>query len=142
VSAVARAAHDWAVSTPRIDGTRIVAYGRSLGGAVAARLASDRQLPGLILESAFTSVRPFAAGFFVPSFLVRDPFDTLAAVSGYRGHALVLHGRDDTIVPVAHGRALAAAVPGAAFHELPCGHNDCPRAWPRIEPFLAGLVLP
>jgi pimeloyl-ACP methyl ester carboxylesterase len=47
-----------------------------------------------------------------------------------------VHGRDDTIIPVAHGRALAAAVPGAEFHELDCGHNDCPRPWPLVRAFL------
>ncbi len=32
---------------------------------------------------------------------------------------LVLHRRDDPLTPVAEGRALAAAIPGARFHELP-----------------------
>jgi fermentation-respiration switch protein FrsA (DUF1100 family) len=142
VRTVASAAYEWARRDPRIDGRHIVAYGRSLGGAVAAGLAADRNLPGLILESAFTSVRPFAAQFHVPAFLVRDPFDTLAALSVYRGRLLVLHGRDDTIVPIAHGRALADAVAGSTFFELVCGHNDCPRSWDRIEPFLRQLVVP
>jgi pimeloyl-ACP methyl ester carboxylesterase len=142
IAASAEAAYQWARHDPRIDASRIVAYGRSLGGAVAARLAADHGLPGLILESAFTSVRPFAARFFVPGFLVRDPLDALDSLARYRGPLLVLHGRDDTIVPIAHGRALAAAVAGAIFHELPCGHNDCPRPWTAIEPFLRRLVVP
>jgi uncharacterized protein len=142
IGASAEAAYQWACHDPRIDATRIVAYGRSLGGAVAGRLAADHGLPGLILESAFTSVRPFAAQFFLPGFLVRDPLDTLAALARYRGPLLVLHGRDDTIVPIAHGRALAAAVAGATLHELPCGHNDCPRPWNAIEPFLRRLMVP
>jgi len=142
VRAVASAAYEWARRDPRIDGRHIVAYGRSLGGAVAAGLAADRNLPGLILESAFTSVRPFAAQFYMPAFLVRDPFDTLEALSRYRGRLLVLHGSDDDIVPIAHGRTLAASVPGSSFCELACGHNDCPRSWDRIEPFLRQLVVP
>jgi fermentation-respiration switch protein FrsA (DUF1100 family) len=141
VRAVANAAFEWARRDPRFDMRHIVAYGRSLGGAVAAGLAADRNLPGLILESAFTSVRPFAAEVHVPAFLVRDPFDTLAALKAYRGRVLVLHGRNDTIVPIAHGRTLAAAVAGSAFFELACGHNDCPRPWDRIEPFLRQLVV-
>jgi fermentation-respiration switch protein FrsA (DUF1100 family) len=136
ILAAAEAALAWARQDPRVDRHRIAAYGRSLGGGVAARLAADHALPALILESAFTSVRPLAARFLLPGFLVRDPFDTLAALAHFRGRLLVLHGRDDTIIPPAHGRALAAAVPGAVFHELPCGHNDCPRAWPFIAPFL------
>jgi hypothetical protein len=46
------------------------------------------------------------------------------------------------MVPIAHGRALAAAVPGAVLHELSCGHNDCPRPWNEIEPFLRRVVVP
>ena len=52
------------------------------------------------------------------------------------GAPLVVHGSDDTLVPVSEGRALAAAVPGAEFHALPCGHNDCPRPWRLIQQFL------
>jgi fermentation-respiration switch protein FrsA (DUF1100 family) len=139
ILAAAEAAYEWARRDPRIDAGRLVPYGRSLGGGVAARLAADHGLPALILESAFTSVRPLAARFFLPSLLVRDHFDTLQAVRRYNGVMLVLHGREDTIVPIAQGRALAAAVPGAVFRELPCGHNDCPRAWRLIEDVLRAI---
>lgn len=57
------AAYDWAQRNPRIDSTRIIPYGRSLGGGAAVRLATDRHTPALILESSFTSVREFAARF-------------------------------------------------------------------------------
>ena len=133
------AAYDWARRDPRVDSARIVAWGRSLGGGPAAWLAAHRPLAGLILESAFTSTRPLAARFLIPAFLVRDPFDNLSALRRYRGPLLVVHGRYDQVVPVAHGRALAAAVPGARLFELPCGHNDCARPWAVVRPFLRGL---
>jgi fermentation-respiration switch protein FrsA (DUF1100 family) len=138
---VAAAAYDWARQDARVDATRIVAYGRSLGGGPAAWLAANRSPAGIILESAFTSTRPLAARFLIPGFLVRDPFDNLSALREYRGPLLVVHGRDDSIVPVAHGRALAAAVPGAEFHELRCGHNDCPRPWALVRAFLLARGL-
>ena len=131
-----RALYDWAVKDPRVDPKRIVAYGRSLGGGAAARLALDRPVAAMILESAFTSVADFAARFMAPTFLIRDPFDTRKALASYRGPLLVIHGKLDTIVPFAHGRELAAIVPGAQFRELPCGHNDCPRDWRTIALFL------
>jgi pimeloyl-ACP methyl ester carboxylesterase len=140
ILAAAEAALDWARHDPRVDSRRIVAYGRSLGGGPAARLASSHGLAGLILESVFTSVRPLAARYLVPGFLVRDPFDNLSALQTFRGPLLVLHGRADRIIPIAHGRALAAAVPGATFRELDCGHNDCPRPWTIIGEFLATHV--
>jgi pimeloyl-ACP methyl ester carboxylesterase len=30
----------------------------------------------------------------------------------------------DTVIPVGHARALAAALPGTTFHEFDAGHND------------------
>lgn len=142
VMAAAVAAHDWAVADPRIDSQRIVAYGRSLGGGAAARLAHERSVAGVILESSFTSVAAMARRFLVPRWLVRDRFDTLEALSDYVGPLLVIHGRRDTIIPVAHGRTLAAAVPGAEFHEVACGHNDCPRPWVEIKAFLDRIPDP
>ncbi len=130
------AAYDWLRAQKGTNGERIVAYGRSLGGGAAAQLAARRRVSALILESSFTSVRAFAGRFFAPGFLVRDPFDTLAVLGQYRAPLLVLHGTHDEIAPVAHGQALAAAVPGATFIPLPCGHNDCPRPWPEVLAFL------
>lgn len=132
-----KAAYDWAATHPRIDPSRIVAYGRSLGGGAAALLATERPVAALVLESSFTSVADFAARMLAPSFLIRDRFDSRAALRRYRGPLLVIHGRHDTIVPAAHGRELAGLVPDAQFVELDCGHNDCPRPWKAIRAFLA-----
>jgi fermentation-respiration switch protein FrsA (DUF1100 family) len=129
IEAAALTAYDWAVTDPRVDRTQIVVYGRSLGGGAVTPIAVKRPVAGLILESAFTSVRPLAARFLVPGFLVRDPFDNLAALRSYRGPLLVLHGRRDEVIPFDHGEALSAAVPGSTFVPVDCGHNDCPRPW-------------
>lgn len=133
------ALYDWAAKDPRIDPKRIVAYGRSLGGGAAVRLAINRGVAGMILESAFTSVSDFAARFMAPALLIRDPFDNRRSLAQYRGPLLVLHGRNDTIVPFAHGKELAAIVPSAQFVELNCGHNDCERDWKSIRAFLGAL---
>ena len=136
ITDAAIALYDWAAQDPRIDPKRIIAYGRSLGGGAAVRLAINRPVAAMILESAFTSVADFAARFLAPALLIRDPFDNRKSLPSYHGPLLVIHGRNDTIVPFAHGRELAALVPGARFVELPCGHNDCPRAWKEIRAFL------
>jgi hypothetical protein len=144
INAVVTAAYDWARRDARIDASRIVAYGRSLGGGPAVRLATARPIAGLILESSFTGVARLAARYLVPSFVIRDRFDNLAALRDYRGPLLVLHGGLDEIVPVTEGKALAAAVPGAQFVQMACGHNDCPRAWAVVKAFLGthGLMPP
>lgn len=141
ITDAALAAFDWARRDPRIDAARIVPYGRSLGGGAAARLAADRPVAALVLESSSTSVRALAARYLAPGFLVRDPFDALASLRRYAGPLLVVHGARDAVIPATHGRALAAAVPNAEYHELPCGHNDCPRPWPRLQAFLAANGL-
>ena len=136
------AAYDWAANDPRLDPQKVVAYGRSLGGGAAARLAADRKVAALILESSFTSVADFARRFLAPRVLVRDLFDNRDALKAYRGPLLLIHGSRDNIVPIAHARELAALVPGARLHEIDCGHNDCPRQWPAIRQFLtrAGVL--
>jgi fermentation-respiration switch protein FrsA (DUF1100 family) len=131
------AAYEWARSQPGIDAARIIPYGRSLGGGAAMALAAQRPAPALIFESTFSSVAAFAGGFYAPSFLIRDRFDTLTAVREFKGPILVLHGSDDTIVPPHHASDIAAAAPRATLKWLKCGHNDCPRPWREIREFLA-----
>jgi uncharacterized protein len=132
----ALAAYDWAQQQPQIDKSRIIPYGRSLGGGAAAILATKRAVPALILESSFSSVAEFAAGFGAPRFLVRDPFDSVAALKAFKGPVLILHGDRDDIVPPAHARVLASAAANPTVKFLPCGHNDCPRPWSEVRAFL------
>jgi fermentation-respiration switch protein FrsA (DUF1100 family) len=141
VGAVFRAAYDWAIENEHVDPARIVGYGRSLGGGAVALVSAERRLAALILESAWTSARRFARRYGAPQLLVRDPFDNVAAVEAFTEPVLVLHGVHDAIIPIDHGRTLAQAG-GVPLHELPCGHNDCPRSWPLIKEFLAdaGIV--
>ena len=129
------AAYDWAAAESGIDTTRIVGYGRSLGGGAIGLLLRERPLAAVVLESAFTSTRSFALRFGAPPFLVRDPFDTIDAVRSFAHPLLVLHGEHDEVIPVEHGRRLALAG-NVELHLLPCGHNDCPRSWEMVHTFL------
>jgi hypothetical protein len=136
ITAAILAAFDWASRRPSIDSTRIIAYGRSVGGGAAAALAEARPIAAMILESTFTSVSVFARQYGAPDFLVRDRFDNLSAVRRFIRPLLILHGERDEMIPVSHGRALHAAQPASEFQPMPCGHNDCPRPWPAIRSFL------
>lgn len=141
VTAAVLAAFDWARQQPFVDATRIIAYGRSVGGGAATALAGERPVAAMILESTFTSVPVFARRFGAPGFLVRDRFDNLAAVRRFTKPLLILHGEHDETIPVAQGRALHAAQPASEFHLMPCGHNDCAPPWAAIGHFLAGHRL-
>lgn len=124
------AALDWLVGRLGDPG-RIVLHGRSLGGAVAVRVGSDRQVAGVILESTFTTLEEIARAVypFLPSFLFRrleGHADALEAVRRVRAPVLVVHGTADRLIPVRMGRALVeAAGNGALWYEVAgAGHND------------------
>jgi len=124
----ARAAWDYLVNVRKIDPNRIVVAGRSLGGAVAAHLASER-LPGaLILEFTFTSV-PDAAARLYPYLPVRPlcrySYDTLSIIGQIRCPILIVAGKDDTMMGQSASRRLyEAAGEPKQFLELSGGHND------------------
>ncbi|HET9426428.1 MAG TPA: alpha/beta hydrolase [Gemmatimonadaceae bacterium] len=144
LTAAALAAFDWVRRTPGLADVPVVAYGRSLGGGVATRLATRRTVAALILESTFTDLRSFASDFLAPGFLVRDRYDNVGELRRFRGPLLVLHGERDDIAPFAGGESLARTVGGAELVTMPCGHNDCATPWPTILAFLRsrGLLPP
>ncbi len=81
----------------------IVIFGRSLGGAVAAKLAADVPARGLMLESTLSSAREFAhAVFKILSRLVviRYDFDTVRYLRAVDYPVLVLHGIE--VIPDHH----------------------------------------
>jgi uncharacterized protein len=117
------AAYDRIVSDPRVDRTRILGFGQSLGGGAICLLAKDRPLRALILESTFPSLDIFAASYWAPSFLLRDHFNSLATVSRFAGPVLVIHGRQDQLIPRQQGQRLAAASAHSTFKLYDCGHG-------------------
>jgi pimeloyl-ACP methyl ester carboxylesterase len=138
-----RAAFHRLASEPGVDGSRIVAWGRSLGGGAAADLAMDRPVAALILQSTFVSTSRMAwEAFRAPGFLVRDRWDNRRVVETFRGPILLMHGRTDEVIPFAHAETLAGVREDLEVTALPCGHNDCLPEWPRIrrivEEFLRG----
>ncbi len=133
-------------------GRPVVAWGWSLGAAVAIPLAAraGEHLAGLIAASPWTRLEDVATEHF-PRFLVHlllsERYDSLAAGIAVRVPALVLHGNRDPIIPVSHGRRVAATLAGPTrYVEIPgAGHNDLfshPLAWRAVVSFLAGCKRP
>jgi fermentation-respiration switch protein FrsA (DUF1100 family) len=106
----------------------IIIFGRSLGAAVAADLASRARPAAVILESAFTSVPDMAAEFYpwLPvRLLSRYRYDNLGKVARIARPLLLVHSRQDEIIPFAHGeRLFGRAREPKQFLELTGGHND------------------
>lgn len=129
IAASLAAAYDRLVQRPEVDPDRIILFGFSVGGGAIGTLAAARPSAALILMSTFTSVRAMAAQFYLPGWLVRDPFDNLAVVQTYPNPLLIIHGTKDTTIPVANGVALHQAAPGSKLMLLPCGHANCIDDW-------------
>lgn len=106
---------------------QIVLFGRSLGAAVASRLATQAQPGGLILESAFVSVPDMAARIypFLPvRWLSRYRYDTAAALQSVTCPVLVIHSPDDDIIPYEQGeRLFVAARDPKRFVAIAGDHN-------------------
>lgn len=137
ITETALRAWDFVQARPDLDGTRVIAYGRSLGGGAACALTRERPVAALVLSSAFRSVRALAARRLVPAFAVSQPFDNEAAVRGFPGPILVVHGREDRQIDVSHGKALADAGRNARLILYDAAHNGCP---PDLEAHWADVI--
>jgi hypothetical protein len=90
----------------------IVIFGRSLGASVASRLASEYQPLALIVESSFTSIPDIAQDLYpwLPvRWLSRLSHATRDHVRDVRCPILIIHSRDDEIIPFHHGEAIFAS---------------------------------
>lgn len=124
----AEAAWQYLTMQRGIAPARIVVFGESLGGAIAAQLAAQHQPGALILASTFTSVPELAADLYpyLPArWLVRFRYDTRSYLQDVHAPVLMAHSREDEIIPYSHGKALYdAAHEPRLWLELRGGHND------------------
>jgi len=117
------AAFDYLVVNKGISADRMILHGRSLGGAVAADLATRKKVAGLILESTFTTAFRVVTRYPIIPF---DRFKSIDKIGAVRCPVLVIHGSDDWTIPVYHGERLfeAANEPKTALWVERAGHND------------------
>lgn len=124
----AEAAWRYLAETRRVDAGDIVIFGRSLGASIASRLAARHRPGALIVESSFTSVPDIAQDLYpwLPvRWLTRLRHSTRDHVAEVRCPVLVVHSRDDDIVPYHHGEAIyAAANEPKSLLTIRGGHND------------------
>lgn len=116
-------AYDYLTGELRVPPDRILAYGRSLGGAMAADLASRKPVGGLVLESAFISAFRVVTGIPLVPF---DRFRNAEKLARVRCPVLVIHGREDEVIAFWHEETLHRLVKGpkASLWIDGAGHND------------------
>ncbi|XP_059284040.1 alpha/beta hydrolase domain-containing protein WAV2 isoform X1 [Lycium ferocissimum] len=164
----AQAALDHLVQRTDIDTSRIVVFGRSLGGAVGSVLTKNNpdKVAGLILENTFTSILDMAGvllpflkwviggsgskGFKLLNFVVRSPWNTIDVIGEIRQPILFLSGLQDEMVPPFHMQMLYAKAAArnrqCLFVEFPSGmHMDTWLAggdhyWRTIQKYLEETV--
>jgi hypothetical protein len=124
----AEAAWDHLINIKHVQPEKIVLFGRSLGGAVAAEVALRHKVGALIIESGFTSV-PELGGKYYPflpvKLLSRYSYATVDKVSKINAPKLFIHSPYDEIIPLHHGKALYDnASPPKEFLQIDGDHNN------------------
>ncbi|MDJ0718780.1 MAG: alpha/beta hydrolase [Prochloraceae cyanobacterium] len=117
------AAYNYLTQELSIPPSKIIAYGRSVGGGPSVDLASRQPLAGLILESSFTSA--FRVAIPIPLFPF-DKFRNLSKLKKVNCPVLVIHGTADKVIPLTHGQQLfaAASQPKLSLWVEGANHND------------------
>ncbi len=135
----AQAAYLW-LRQKGFAGTNIIAFGESLGGGVAAELATRETVGGLVLQSTFTSIPEVGAELFpwLPvRWLSTIRYDTRSKLPRLHVSVLVMHSPADGLVRFHHAKDnFAVANEPKLFWELKGDHNN-PLADP--ERFIAGV---
>jgi len=142
----ARAACDYLAEREKIAKDEIVLLGRSLGGALVVRLASEDGARGVILESTFSSLSDVAKAHFprlLVDFVLTKDLDSASGIAKYHGPLLQSHGDADQTIPHSLGRKLfdAANEPKTFVTLHGRDHNDPPtdEYYQALEEFLSSL---
>ena len=108
----------------------VILLGESLGSGVAAQVAAARpdRVAGLLLLTPFSTLADAAAvhyPYLPVRWMLRDRFDSVAALRGYAGPVAVVVAEHDRVVPARLGRRLVASYDGPTrlFEQAGRDHN-------------------
>lgn len=145
---VADAAQTAALVRRQFPGPLVIA-GESLGAAVAAAVARDADADALLLITPWDELKNIAGHHYpwLPvGWLLRDRYDSVGKLAGYRGRTAVVVAEHDSIVPAKFGRALftTLAEPRRLWTIPAADHNDWPGRvddawWATVTGFLLGV---
>ncbi|KAM7307051.1 protein ABHD13-like [Ixodes scapularis] len=151
----AQAGLDFLAQHPGLDATKLLVFGRSLGGAVALDLASRPEhacrLLGIVVENTFCSVPEVGRLLFgwlrwLPDFCFKSQFRSIDKVPRVRVPVLFLSGLSDALVPPSMTQRLYqnCGSPMKRLATFESGtHNEtwlCKGYYPTLSLFINDLV--
>ena len=104
----AKSALNW-LNSKGITDNKIVLYGESLGTSVAIEVGQNRNFAGIILEAPFTSMIDIGKKhypFFPVKLLLKDKYVSKNKIKNIKSPVLVMHGKEDKIVPFYMGKKI------------------------------------
>jgi fermentation-respiration switch protein FrsA (DUF1100 family) len=122
-------AWQWLTGSRGVPASRIILFGRSLGGGVAAALAARVTPKALILESTFTSLHDMGKKTFpwLPKFLFLEEYATINNIQMLHAPLLVVHSPDDKVINFSMGREIFDSYKGPkSFLQI---HGSHGRGW-------------
>jgi len=109
----------------------IIIYGESLGTGIAAELVrqSPASFSALVLESGFASLSAQANRRFpgIGTLILKRDLPTMDLIKNYQGRLLIIHSKEDEVIPFTDSEALFAAAVSTDKKMLTLsgvGHND------------------
>jgi pimeloyl-ACP methyl ester carboxylesterase len=138
------AAFNYLTKTLKVTPKGIILYGRSLGSGPTLWLAEkNADIAAVIIES------PMFTAFRVMSPIPVVPFDKYRnnqIIEKIQVPILIIHGQEDTIIPIWHGQKLYALAhsPKRFYVVEGAGHNDVmviagPHYWQVIQEFVSSI---
>ncbi|MEP3429039.1 MAG: alpha/beta fold hydrolase [Roseibium sp.] len=112
------------------NGIPVIVHGESLGTGVATAVAAERpDARLLVLEAPYTALLDMASASYpwLPvSILMKDPMLTRERIKNIAMPVLILHGTEDRVIPVEHGKRVfeAANDPKELVIIDGIGHSD------------------
>ena len=130
-------AFDYLKARPDVKDTKLIIYGQSLGGNLAAVVAKEKQqgVDGLVIEGGFSSHKDIgkSRGSFLGKLLVKEMYSSKEAVKDFHKPVLVIHSSEDEEVPFALGKKIFEnANQPKEFYEIKHKHIEGPTFYGEI----------
>jgi len=138
----ARIVWDWAMA--RGPHSRMIIYGRSLGSAVASKLATKVQCDMLILETPFDEIRGVIPPYWRPlanMLPIRSVFSNKDHLKDVHVRKVILHGTRDRVVPLSSALRLRPLLDHPNdFIIIPNGEHRNLGSFPEYHTTIEGLL--